>query len=64
VNTEHSEPVASVHIYFEGRAKFFPHRKGTNGPKREAGRVESGVGFLGGSASCEPPLARGLWGAL
>ena len=65
MNTEHSEPVASIQIYFEGRPKFFPHREGTNGPKREAGRVESGVGFLGGGSELRaPPLARGLWGAL
>ena len=31
----------------EGRAKFFPHAEGTNGPKREAGRVESGGGIFG-----------------
>jgi len=58
VNTEHSEQVASIQIYFEGRAKFFPHRERTNGPKGEAGRIESGLEFLGGAAG--PPPARDL----
>ena len=57
--------MASIQIYFEGRAKFLRHREGTNGPKQEAGRVESGGGVLGrGQRAASPPLARGLWGAL
>jgi len=59
VNTEHSEPVASIQIYFEGRAKFFPHSEGTNGPKPETGRVESGGGVLWRGLAAPPP-ARGL----
>jgi len=47
VNTEHSEPLAPIQSYFEEREKFFPQREGTNGPKLEAGRVESGGGVLG-----------------
>jgi len=58
-----SEPVASIQIYFEGRAKFFPHRKGTNRPKREAGRVESGGGVFGRrQRAASPLLAIGVYG--
>jgi len=62
VNTEHSEPVASIQIYFEGRAKFFPHRERTNGPKGEAGRIKSGGGVLGRWQRAAHQL--GVWGSV
>jgi len=60
VITEHSEPVASIQIYFDQRAKFFPHRERTNGPKGEAGRIESGGGVLGRGQRA--PHQLGVWG--
>jgi len=55
LNTEHSEPAASIQIW--------ANREGADGPKPEAGRAENGVGVLGRGS--EPPLHQlGVFGSV